>query len=154
MDVRFEKNEIRFNYRAAGVMVEEGHVLFHRQKDDAYWALPGGGVEMGESTEESIVREWQEELGEAIDIDSTLWIAESFFTYQSRLMHELAFYYSVRREDGRFTKEPFHGLEGDHLVYQWLPVDELHRYDIRPDFLKERLQAIPEKPVHLIDRRE
>lgn len=80
MDVRFKAGETKFNFRSAGILIENNHVLFHRQQQDSYWSLPGGGVEIGEATSESVVREWQEELGYDVSIESTLWIAESFFS--------------------------------------------------------------------------
>ncbi|TGB01221.1 NUDIX hydrolase [Halobacillus salinus] len=150
MDIRFQIEQTRFNYRAAGILIEDDHILFHRQQKDSYWALPGGGVEIGESTNESIVREWREELGEDITVASTLWVTENFFTYKQQPLHELAFYYLVQRKQGKVQTEPFSGKEGDRLIYQWLPLRDLHHYDIRPTFLHKRLNEIPDSPEHLI----
>ena len=72
MDIRFQLGDTRFNYRSAGILIQNEHVLFHRHKDDSYWALPGGGVEIGESTKESIMREWKEELGEKVTVKPPL----------------------------------------------------------------------------------
>lgn len=40
-----------------------GRVLLMKRSDNGYWALPGGGVEPGESVTEALVREVEEETG-------------------------------------------------------------------------------------------
>lgn len=42
---------------------EQGRVLLMKRRDNGYWALPGGGVEPGESVTEALVREVEEETG-------------------------------------------------------------------------------------------
>ena len=69
MDVRFQTGSKRFNYRAAGILIEQDHVLLHKQVDDQYWALPGGRVELGEQARDTIVREMKEELGYEVHVD-------------------------------------------------------------------------------------
>lgn len=150
MDVRFEAGETRFNYRAAGILIEDEHVLFHKQKGDAYWALPGGGIEIGEKSEDTIVREMNEELGYEVEVIQPLWVAENFFTYHQKDFHELGFYYLLQTRQRHFQNEPFHGLEGERLIYQWLPVEKLEDYHLQPSFLSKRLQEIPDRIEHVI----
>ncbi|KHE66859.1 NUDIX hydrolase, partial [Halobacillus sp. BBL2006] len=142
MDVRYEVGKQRFNYRAAGVLMENGHVLFHKQKGDTYWALPGGGIEMGEKSEDSVVREMEEELGYEVDVVQTLWIAENFFEYNGKDYHELGFYHLLKTDQNHFQQEPFYGLEGERLIYQWLPIAQLQNFHLQPTFLSERLKDL------------
>lgn len=59
-----EKN-IRICCRA--LILNEGKLLVVKHPiDDSYYALPGGGLEKGESLKECIIREIQEELGVTI----------------------------------------------------------------------------------------
>lgn len=53
------------NDRAAGVVLHEGNIiLIHRIRDGhEYWVIPGGSVEEGETAEEAVDRELNEELG-------------------------------------------------------------------------------------------
>ncbi len=53
--VRAATNGVIFNDR--------GEVLLHRRSDNGFWGLPGGGVEVGESIEQGVVREVLEETG-------------------------------------------------------------------------------------------
>jgi mutator protein MutT len=50
---------------AAGAIIlnEHGSVLLERRTDDHLWGIPGGGMELGESIEETARREVQEETG-------------------------------------------------------------------------------------------
>lgn len=50
---------------AAGVLIlnEAGHLLLQHRTDDGLWGIPGGMVELGESTEEAARREIVEETG-------------------------------------------------------------------------------------------
>ncbi|MCZ8516105.1 hypothetical protein O9H85_27625 [Paenibacillus filicis] len=47
MDVVFKTDNMMFNFRVAGICLENGHVLLHKAIDDNHWALPGGRVQMG-----------------------------------------------------------------------------------------------------------
>ncbi len=46
----------------------EGEILLDRRADDGCWGLPAGWVEVHESPEEAIVREFKEETGFTIEI--------------------------------------------------------------------------------------
>ncbi|NLU69013.1 NUDIX domain-containing protein [Streptomyces sp. HNM0574] len=46
----------------------EGRVLLQRRADNGLWALPGGGMDMGESLPEAAVRETKEETGLDVEI--------------------------------------------------------------------------------------
>lgn len=52
----------------AGVIIfNEGKVLLQRRGDDGNWCIPGGGMDLGETVEETAQREVLEETGIIID---------------------------------------------------------------------------------------
>ncbi|MGR9048096.1 NUDIX hydrolase [Halobacillus faecis] len=149
-DVRFKVEGQRFNYRAAGIMIENDHVLLHKQVNDSYWALPGGGVELGEASQDTIVREMKEELGFAVEVERTVWMAETFFEHRGDDMQEVAFYYLLKTESPKFREGPFHGLEGERLIYQWIPIEDMDNIEVRPPFLGKALPNVPCETSHLV----
>jgi ADP-ribose pyrophosphatase YjhB (NUDIX family) len=49
---------------ASAVVVDpDGRILLHRRTDNELWSIPGGGMEVGETIAETIVREVGEETG-------------------------------------------------------------------------------------------
>ena len=151
MDVVFHTEKAVFNYRVAGIWIQEGHILLHRASGDKIWSLPGGRVEMNEASPLSLQREFKEELDLSIEIGRLVWIVENFFEYREKKVHEIGIYYLVSTEDKQaLTKGQFHGMEGERLVYEWVPISELEEVELYPEFLKKALKDIPATTEHLI----
>lgn len=68
---------LRVRQRAAALIQSEGRVLLHRVVGDAFWALPGGGIESGETAAQALVRELQEELGQPVEPDALTCVVET-----------------------------------------------------------------------------
>ena len=47
----------------AAIFDERGAVLLQKRSDNGFWGLPGGGVDIGESVEQCVIREVLEETG-------------------------------------------------------------------------------------------
>lgn len=152
MDTSFHMEGQVFNYRIAGVWIENGHVLLHKQTNDLHWALPGGRAKMLEDSKTCLLREIKEELGAEVKVERLLWVAENFFTYNFKNYHELGFYHLVKCAEGKsnYRPGPFFGPEGDRLTYQWMALEELEKVNLYPVFLRQALQNLPETTEHLI----
>ena len=79
----------RVRQRAAALIQSEGRVLLHRVVGDAFWALPGAGIEAGETAVQALVRELQEELGQPMEPGALACVVENFFTYAGTSYHEI-----------------------------------------------------------------
>lgn len=152
MDTTFHTDQGVFNYRTAAIWIIEDHILLHRQAGDNYWALPGGRVHVGEDSKNSLAREMKEELGVEITVEQLLWFTENFFDYRGTPFHEIGLYYTISGlvDPSLRQKGPFYGLEGERLIYQWVPLDELPSMTVYPVFLKERIIHIPSSTEHII----
>jgi len=150
MDAVFKVEAGIFNFRVAGVMIENGHVLLHKQVNDDHWALPGGRVKVLEESASGVKRELMEELGVVVEIENLLWVTENFFTYNEANFHEIGFYYLVSSEKMMKHDEAFNGIEGKDLLYQWVPINKLEELTLYPKFLKTSLKELPPSTQHII----
>lgn len=151
----------KFIYRTAGIVINDQKVLLHRLENDNFWALPGGKVEFGETSYEALKREIQEEIKGEILIDRLTFTVESFFEDESHNIHEIGLYYLFNFavvSNNFYSQKEFQGVEGEddsskRLLFQWFHLDRLSSIDLRPQFLKEDLQHIPQTLRHIIQPR-
>ena len=66
------KEKIFLNAAACILVDEHNRVLLQHRGDDHFWGLPGGIMELGETMEETCIREVREETGFDIEIVSFL----------------------------------------------------------------------------------
>lgn len=155
--IRFDQGKNRFNYRAAGLCVHDGYVLLHQMEGQDFWALPGGRVEMGENSRETLKREMQEELGADIKVGRLLWFMETFFEYEEedRHFHELGLYFLFSLP-GSFPyldkTKTFQGAEDEvPLIFKWFPLSEIDNdFTLHPTFLRNAIHNLPNTTVHVI----
>ena len=62
MDITFHTSEGRFNYRVCAIFLHQNKVLAMRDERSPYYYLPGGRVALGETAQDALQRELQEEL--------------------------------------------------------------------------------------------
>jgi 8-oxo-dGTP pyrophosphatase MutT (NUDIX family) len=144
------KANMRFKYRVAAVALQDSCVLIHQFEGSQYWSLPGGNVEMGETSQEALKRELQEEAELTFRIERLLWVHENLFERaDGRQVHELAIYYLIELNES--LDNSMDGWEDDlRLHFRWVPLDQLSEHNLVPPFLKQALLSLPETPVHLI----
>jgi len=149
---------VRFNFRVAGVFIEDGHVLLNWIAGMDVWFLPGGRAEVWETSEESLCREIREELGIPIHVERLLWVAENFWALGGRRVHELGLYYEATLPAGSPYSDKgaiYRGVTeaGDPMLFRWFRLDALHGINLVPPFLRDGLPDLPRQTQHLIDRR-
>lgn len=89
---------------AAIIENERQEILLVKRKVDpkkGYWDWPGGFIEPGESFEESIKREINEELGVEIKIEKLLGVFEDTYLYQNIKYPILCLVVSAKITNGR-----------------------------------------------------
>lgn len=149
--------KMRFNYRVAGVIIRDGHVLTCRQDDEDYVMLPGGRIEHGEVSDVSLSREIEEELRCKGEIGRLLFSVENLFEREGENFHEIGKYYLVELpEEFPFildgpTLTTFD--EGHKLTFYWVPIvgDGLVQLNLLPKWICARLANLPDTTQHLIE---
>jgi 8-oxo-dGTP diphosphatase len=95
--------------------------------------LPGGHVELGESVEQGLIREWEEELGTTCSIEKFLGVIENHWKTEDTLHYEIAHVFKVTSDSLEVDKTP--ASKESHLAFHWITPreDNLKRYKVMPD---------------------
>lgn len=154
-DCGFTKGDRWFRYRAAGIIVENGCVLFAGNDRDNYLYSVGGGVHVGETAEEAVVREVLEETGVAYEVDRLAFIHENFFegdggAIEKLQCHELTFYFLMKPRGSQQLQS--HSCTSDGIAehMHWIPIEDLGKQTAYPTFLAEKLGNLQPGMEHIV----
>ena len=144
-DCGFTKRNKWFRYRAAAIIIENGHVLFAGNERESYYYSIGGGVHIGESAEEAVKREVLEETGVEYEVERLAFIHENFFdgdgTLEGRECHEIALYFLMKPRGTQELNSNSYTQGVKENMY-WLPIDKLNEYRAYPTFFREKLKDL------------
>lgn len=148
MDISFQIENEKFNYRVCGIILSEENILAMHDVRSPYYYLPGGRVKLGETAEQAVIREIQEELGIVTRIQRPLWLNQSFFIEDVDHLryHELCLYFLMDIEGtGLLNRgQKFIGTEDGHAHrFEWLSFEQLKDEYFYPLFLKEKIFHLP-----------
>ena len=149
MDISFKFSNDKFNYRVCAMMISDGKILAMKDERSPYYYLPGGRVKIGETAENAVIREVQEELGIISKISRPLWLNQAFFTEEIDNLHyhELCIYFLMDITDTDLSSrgEQFTIKEGCHThTFEWLEFDRLKNEYFYPLFLKKEIFNLPD----------
>lgn len=146
MDIRIDSNEWKFKFRVCGILEHNNKYLVVKINDNNFFCLPGGHVELGEDTNQAVLREMKEELGFPVKIQRLVAINQNFFkSNDGKDYHELGYYYIVEAGNEKdvnknnFTRDELDKDKIQHLVFRWVTLKELQNMDFRPRFIIECL---------------
>jgi 8-oxo-dGTP diphosphatase len=108
---------------AAALILRGDEVLICQRRPDQpmalKWEFPGGKIEAGETPEQALARELDEELGIAAEIGSS--VVRMRHTYRSGGAVDLHFF-AVHTFQGEVTNRIFHDV-------RWVPLRDLTSFD-------------------------
>lgn len=153
----FDTPHGQFNYRVAAVVRRRDEVLLQTIGDADFWCLPGGRVDFGESGEEAIRREIQEELGLQPQVERLLWVVENLYQHNGAAYHEPSLYFLLSLPedcDAMRARAPWKTaeLDGTPLLFEWHPVEGLERLNLVPSFLRRELRVLPQVVHYILHR--
>ncbi|MGB8261680.1 MAG: (deoxy)nucleoside triphosphate pyrophosphohydrolase [Terracidiphilus sp.] len=111
---------------AAGLIVREGEILICQRRPDQpmalQWEFPGGKIEPGESPEQALARELNEELGIHAEVGAR--VTRIRHNYRHGGAVDLQFF-AVPSFTGELENRIFH-------QFRWVKLEELPAYDFLP----------------------
>ena len=158
-DILFKNPDWVFSYRVAGICVQDGKVLLQTTTgEDRSFAFPGGHAAFGETNAQTLIREFQEEIGADISVGELKWVGEIFFPWGRKPCHQICLYYMVEIQSDNIPQEGmFLGkeqLEGRNfnLEFHWVPIAELKNIEVYPTNVVELMEQIDGGVQHFIYR--
>ena len=159
MDILFKTPENVFSYRVAGVLEYGGKVLLQRIPGENDYAVPGGHVAFGETTAQTLVREFKEELGADVRVGALLSVAEIFIPWDdARQNHQICLYYRVEADAEALDLSPvfrgFDELGGERidLDFCWIEKEKLASVTVYPIGIAERILSDSDEITHFVYR--
>ena len=140
------------NFRTVGVLIRNNKILVQREKDGNEYALPGGHVKIGESSVESLTREYKEETGADVICDRLIWVEEVFWKWGKKDAHGIVFYYLISLKSQSDIQDCYFEPQKDNcnVLLEWIKLDEIEDLIIYPSFIKEKIKNISENIEHFI----
>ncbi len=130
-------NKIIMNAAAVIILDQENRILLQKRGDDFFWGLPGGIMEIGETFEETAIRETLEETGYHIKIES---LVGSFYNFNKTWpggdqAHIICTIFTARITGGEMNIDGIETLDLKYFDYSNLPdinahdhLDAIHTY--------------------------
>ena len=138
------------NIRVGAIIVRDGRVLTVRSKNGYCYSV-GGRIKFGETAEQAIVREVEEETGRRLSIDRLGFVNEVYFINDSPQMYgkpvyELAFYFYMNAPED-FEPKTDHIGDGEERVV-WIAPDSPET--VYPDFLRTAITDPQAGVIHIV----
>lgn len=154
-DCCFTRNNNWFRYRAGAIIIENDCVLLASNETSNYYYSVGGGVHLGETAEDAIIREVYEETGIHYEIERLAFIHENFFTnggmFEGLQCHEISFYFLMKSKGKQELNSNSYCIEGKEFM-NWIPISELKNINFFPSFFTEKLSSIPTVVEHIVTK--
>lgn len=128
---------IEINSIARGLLLSGTRVLVAFCIGSTNTFLPGGHIEIGEKAEDSLIREFKEELGITITVKSYLGAVEQTFTELGKYHHSINHIFLVESDD--IIEEPI--SKEDHLDFLWAESDDTYKMILFPSPLQDLISG-------------
>ena len=126
-------NSLKMRLAVYGLIVNDDKLLLLPHEQGGY-DLPGGGVELGETTREALGREVKEETGLTVEMQDVVRVKTSFYAgnYISEgYLHSTLIYYRCKVIDGDITTDNFDEFAKENLKKaEWIDLDKLDEIDV------------------------
>lgn len=113
---------------ALGIVVRNGKVLaskgYDKVKGIHFYRAIGGGIEFLEKSNETLKREFMEEIGANVTVGEFLGVDENIFTFNGKQGHELIFLYRVTLDENDY-KEVYYEEGDTNYPIEWVDLEDI-----------------------------
>lgn len=143
MDLKIKTESEEFHGRTCGIIKQDNFFLIMRVNKTPYYHIPGGHIEIGEDSEQALIREIKEEIGCDIQNAKLFAIQENFWIRREKRCHGIEFYYTIEPKQ-RLEIKDYETIEIDKgeeklLEFKWVTLEELKNTDLRPNSIRDIL---------------
>lgn len=143
MDLKIKTEREEFHVRTCGIIKQENKFLIMKVNKTSYYHIPGGHIEIGEDSEQAVIREIKEEIGCDVKETKLFSIQENFWTRNNKKCHGIEFYYIIKLKQ-QLQMQECEKIENDKgeeklLHFKWVTLEELKDIDLRPSTIKDIL---------------
>ena len=139
------------NIRVGAIILKDGRFLMAGNERDGYLYSVGGRIRFGETAEEAVLREVEEETGRRLEVDRLGFIHENYFygdipgVNAGKLVYEVSFFFYMKVPEGFEPVGESRTDEGSvRETMQWVSPDDPRT--IYPAFYRTELRR-PETTV-------
>ena len=132
-DILFDVDGELFSYRVGGVLIKDNQVLLTKGGDD--YSLPGGHVQIGETSSDTVIREFKEETGFDVEPLNVISTYENFWNWDDKKCHQLCIFYRLKMKDE--TQELIPNPDTNDTKYVWVDLKELANIKLYPHGVAE-----------------
>lgn len=129
---------------------DTGEILLIKRTDNGRYALPGGGMDLGESITDAAVRETSEETGLVVDVVRLVGIYTNpghliEYTSDGEVRQEFAVVFAARPRAGELATSS----ESSDVV--WVAPADLDRLNLHPTQRQRIAHFLEQRPVPYLD---
>lgn len=130
---RYDVSSADLVFRPAvyGIIIKDDTILLSKQWDG--YDFPGGGIELGENTEDAVVREVKEETGMEVQPTKIIYSNNSFFKlpFKGTFVHSIHLYYLCEITGGELSTEFFDENEVQYAEHpEWVQLNQVTKVKI------------------------
>ena len=132
---RVSTNDLRWRPSAYGIVIKDDSILLSPQFNENSYDLPGGGIDLGESPEDAVIREVKEETGLDVVNPKAVNISFSFFKLprasKNEFVQSIMLYYACDFTGGKLSSDGFDEYEQQYArLAEWVPLPKLDSIDV------------------------
>lgn len=144
MDIKIKTDDKKvFNYCSRAIICQDDKFLIMCVDDADYYHLPGGHVEIGETSADALIREIKEEIDIEVDLEKLVFVSEEFYHKKDINHHSVILYYLAKPRNKVSTENKIRMEQGQTKTIKnelrWVTVDDLASIDLRPAMIKDLL---------------